>query len=557
MAKEATIGHLIEVIKAENQQTRSETKSNTAQLVTLNKTMSDYFKTLKAGELDDLEKERESKSKSGKEGGSKFGGMVGDAKDFGFLGMVGAIIAAVGGFLFGIVDGFKDALTLVLKLLGRTFKGAIIKPLSKVINFFFGGFIKAFRTNFMAGFKNVDKQIKSFGKVVDVRLKDFTTFAGKVGAVLGKVVNFGKALQNYFVSVGNRLGSLGKILRLDKLGGVFKSITGFFTTTGKQSTSITQLISNALKSMKFGPEITRFINGIKEIGDVFRRTAGVADTVADGGKTVGTFFSRIGSLFQTIGNAVKPLFGVFRTIGRVVFFPLTLIMTVMDSIKGAIEGFEQEGILGGIFGAIGGALSGLIGMPLDLLKSAIAWIADKLGFENFAETLESFSIAQMIKDMFMKVAELLNDAFGFIGRKIASVFGLEPAEPEVPQEPKEKPRSEMNRFERIQDNQRRERERLEGKKTKPVSQLEFNKTRLASLERMSQKGDLSSRQADELERRRKAVERMERTENAGGGVVAVNNAPTTNTTNNTTAMYGEPTPATDDLDRNYGMSPAF
>ena len=50
---------------------------------------------------------------------------------------------------------------------------------------------------------------------------------------------------------------------------------------------------------------------------------------------------------------------------------------------------------------------------------------------------------------------------------------------------------------------------------------------------------------------------MERTENAGGGVVAVNNAPTTNTTNNTTAMYGEPTPATDDLDRNYGMSPAF
>jgi hypothetical protein len=44
---------------------------------------------------------------------------------------------------------------------------------------------------------------------------------------------------------------------------------------------------------------------------------------------------------------------------------------------------------------------------------------------------------------------------------------------------------------------------------------------------------------------------------AGGGVVAVNNSPTSNTTNNTTAMYGDPTPATDDLDRNYGMSPAF
>jgi hypothetical protein len=85
-------------------------------------------------------------------------------------------------------------------------------------------------------------------------------------------------------------------------------------------------------------------------------------------------------------------------------------------------------------------------------------------------------------------------------------------------------------------------------KRKKVSTLEFNKARLEQLERMSQKGDLSTRQADELERRRKEVDRMEKQQTGGGGVFAVNSPTSVNTANNT-AVYSDPTPATDDLDR--------
>jgi hypothetical protein len=75
-------------------------------------------------------------------------------------------------------------------------------------------------------------------------------------------------------------------------------------------------------------------------------------------------------------------------------------------------------------------------------------------------------------------------------------------------------------------------------RSKKVSPLEFNKARLEQLERKSQKGDLSARQADELERRRKEVERMEK-KNAGG-MTAVNAPTTTNntTTNNNTTASG-------------------
>ena len=73
---EATIGHLIEVIREENDITRSDTKENTKELISLNKTFSAYFKSLKADDLDEAEDKREKKEKvSGKDFESKIGAM--------------------------------------------------------------------------------------------------------------------------------------------------------------------------------------------------------------------------------------------------------------------------------------------------------------------------------------------------------------------------------------------------------------------------------------------------------------------------------------------------
>lgn len=339
------------------------------------------------------------------------------------------------------------------------------------------------------------------------------------------------------------------------------------------------------------PEFGEFFKDVTKLKEVFLPLKKAGKATGDGIGIIGRFMNTIGGTFKSIMNAVKPIFGVFRTLGRVIFFPLTIIMGVFDSIKGAIEGFKQEGILGGILGAIGGLARGLIGMPLDLLKSGISWIAGKLGFENFSEMLDSFSFSDMIFGMFMKVANIGNeiisnlfggfeDGFGagmkqmlktlmiYIKRMLlfpvaimaGGVAALAAALPggKGPLEAFSETFSKVIKvgegsaattLPSDQASGDGEEEPQPPTKRKKVSKLEFNKARLEQLERMSQKGDLSTRQADELERRRKEVDRMEKQQTgSGGGVFAVNSPTSVNTANNT-AVYTDPTPATDDLDR--------
>jgi len=110
-------------------------------------------------------------------------------------------------------------------------------------------------------------------------------------------------------------------------------------------------------------------------------------------------------------------------------------MGIFDGIKGAITGAaKEEGtadkFIGGIFGAIKGILVGLVGIPLDLLKSLVGWIAGKLGFENAQEALGNFSfsglignIIDTIRGFFEGIVDIVVGLFTFDGEKIKSGFG--------------------------------------------------------------------------------------------------------------------------------------
>jgi hypothetical protein len=132
-------------------------------------------------------------------------------------------------------------------------------------------------------------------------------------------------------------------------------------------------------------------------------------------------------------------------------------MGIVDAVKGAMAGFEKDGILGGVVGAITGLLDGLVAKPLDLLKDMISWIAEKLGFENFSKMLDSFSFSDLTGDIYETIVglpgtmlELLKDVvrsflpapdsiasnlipdalYEFVGGR-----GITAVEPEKPEEP--------------------------------------------------------------------------------------------------------------------------
>jgi len=407
---DATIQQLIFTVREENAMNREETQKNTSQIITLNKTFSEYFQMLKRQQLDELEAQRDAQRTSETQTAPLQRMTTEDGGGFGFLAVIAGVLAAGGALLVGFVDGFRDAVTVVLRGLRGLFRLSLIRPLQAIFtdininlldkfkglfntvrgfrppSFPRGPFLAIFEIfdDFGRGLSNVgqsvrtvasrvlgnftlgfNKQIIEFGKVTDGRIKDFKTVSGRLGAVLGTLADIPRAIANI-------------------------------------------------------PEIRSFTDGVRSLGNSVRGLLGfgrVAEQAADTAKTTTGFFSRVGGLFRSLATALGPVLGVFRTLGRVIFFPLTVVMTIFDAIKGAVSGFEEGGIIGGILGAVNGIAKGLIALPLDLLKSAIGYVAGFFGFENVKAQLDSFSFENIFDTIFgsiMKGLEVIGSMFSNI-----------------------------------------------------------------------------------------------------------------------------------------------
>ena len=101
-----------------------------------------------------------------------------------------------------------------------------------------------------------------------------------------------------------------------------------------------------------------------------------------------------------------------KSLGRL-FFPLTLIIGIFDTVKGFYRGFFgldlEEGdtvpdtflekFVSGIKGGLTGLVNSIIGAPLDLLKNGVAFIIKKMGFDETAEAMKNFSFSDLFADI--------------------------------------------------------------------------------------------------------------------------------------------------------------
>ncbi len=144
------------------------------------------------------------------------------------------------------------------------------------------------------------------------------------------------------------------------------------------------------------------------------------------------FFTKIGNFFKGFGKKLSFFGNIFKTITATaakvaavvskVFFPLTVLLSIFETLKGAISGFtENEGsmadkIFAGLKGAVTGLLDFLIAAPLNLVKDLIGWIAGILGFEGVKEKLDGFDFSfGGIVDMMVNALRMVAD----VARKIA------------------------------------------------------------------------------------------------------------------------------------------
>lgn len=338
----------------------------------------------------------------------------------GFFGTVIASVAALSGALLGLIAGITTGLFVALK---DTVKLLLFIPKS------IGKFIDNITGNRIS---------KQFTKLAD-SVSDI--FKGIRQGFKGFFVRqFAKLYISFQLFLFNAGESISRILKNLKLDVIANSIRNGIKSLGS---GVKGAFSNAFKGIKFPKfgladdigKVSSFLGSlgasIKGFVKPFVNTAARADKIKDLAmmlispfKLFGTFFSKFFAGFSAVG----------KVIGRL-FLPITIIMGIFDGIKGAISGAaKEEGtankFIGGITGAIKGILVGLVGMPLDLLKDLVGWIAGKLGFENAQEALGNFSfsglignIIDTIKGFFEGIVDIVVGLFTFDGEKIKSGFG--------------------------------------------------------------------------------------------------------------------------------------
>lgn len=257
------------------------------------------------------------------------------------------------------------------------------------------------------------------------------------------------------IAVFGGLGLLGKAIAL-ALGGALGVISGQLKaiksvakllTPAAWQTSLSGLktaLDTRLEALKtaIGDKVkgvrTAIVNGMTRLGDLFKidpdSNIGKAITrfkgffspitkmlsdasetlkgIAGAGEGKGPL-SRIKNWFNILkgylGSFGKSISGIGRIVGKI-FAPIAIIMTAFDTVKGAIEGYAEGGLLGGLQGAIDGLFTSLITKPLDLLKSAVAWVLDKLGFDSSADALNSFSFTELWTGLTDKIFSGVKDA---------------------------------------------------------------------------------------------------------------------------------------------------
>ena len=201
------------------------------------------------------------------------------------------------------------------------------------------------------------------------------------------------------------------------------------------------------KVTKFAEEIVEGVLG--KVRSFFSGEGKIVSFVRNMVQTVSTFFETLYTPFKDLGRFMskasslstlfEPIFKFFEPIQKAVagvleygkafagkiamfakvfeklFFPLFIIMTVWDTVKGAIEGYEKDGIVGILSGAIKGLVESLITAPLDMLREAIAWIAGAFGFDEAKQWLESFNVTDMMKGLvdmvFNPVVDMMKSLF--------------------------------------------------------------------------------------------------------------------------------------------------
>jgi hypothetical protein len=267
-------------------------------------------------------------------------------------------------------------------------------------------------------------------------------FSASALAVTEFVKGFSQSVRRDFARLRSRGGILGKdILKPVKdLNAAVKDLykrrgTGQFNlkslkTLGAQNTRRLQSFFEGIKKIEDG--LSGFFKALKP-----QFLFDIVDDIKGAGSRMKDFFTNnrlvqgIKSIFSGTGMSrfMGALGGFFNVLGRIAY-PILLAYEV---ITGSMKEVEEQGenasllekVLAGFIGAAKGVFRFVFGF-FDLLKDVTSWIAEKLGFLDFAKFLDSFSFAEGAIDLIFGTADKIGKWLGGAIFDLVQWFGSIP-----------------------------------------------------------------------------------------------------------------------------------
>ena len=339
-------------------------------------------------------------------------------KDRGII-MTMLINAAIRGAIVGVMKGIMDS----YKFLGKGFV-AVGKGIGKFLRL--DKFYKAISTSVSTAMKSAVANIKGIfggGGKPGMMSKMIASVRSGITRMMPFLKDLFKLTKTIATNVkaitvgvgGFFAGAMGSLKALTKLNFTPTMISKPFVVASKLMgrffaplKDFTQLFANVFKPM------------IKNLNAAGKSTKSSAKGIQTLGTTIVNFFKAlkpVKTAFGVLGKVAQAFSGIGRVFGRL-FLPITIIMGIFDGLKGAnkeMEKYSDAGffskLFAGTMGFLSGVIQGLIGIPLDLLKSLVGWIAGKLGFDGVQEFLSNFSFAESIGQLF---SAIIGGVLGFV-----------------------------------------------------------------------------------------------------------------------------------------------
>ena len=377
-----------------------------------------------------------------------------------------------------------------------------------------------FKEKFFDSFTRMSEGLKKFGSDAVGNLKGKAEDVGNFFLDIAKIIGGVIALQGFMDGLQKATEWFGPNATLgDKIASGLAGAVALFTgATEEETKALAESISETFTS------IMNVVGKIKDVMvSIFGEKGAIAVTLfmVFGGAlrnmllkgvfvAAKTLITTVGSSLSTLLAPVMASMSTFFSGLIATLSPMLVAAAPFIAIGAAIAAGLTALYLAGkealaVFEASGSFTEGLaafvgklIGLPFDLMKNLVSWIAEKLGFENFAAKLDSFSFGDMIADVVagafnfvkLKFMEMVNSITGWwnsfitgdsiIAKGLRKLPGFSVDEDYTPtydieaekaKMAEERQRVEDFRVERVAENQRQELEESQKEMTDKQSDV--------------------------------------------------------------------------------------